>query len=139
MTGFKFIGDLIMFWWLVHYLACSANVLQARFPILALNVFSRQTNSGRRGVWVYEIGTFPHFTDIAPGEVPDLPLDSHTTTHNHQHQVYPDPRHENLDGVYHRPEHPPPLQVHTVQFTPQDPEVVEIENDDNIEVDGQHE
>uniref|UniRef100_A0A673FUC2 Nidogen-1-like n=1 Tax=Sinocyclocheilus rhinocerous TaxID=307959 RepID=A0A673FUC2_9TELE len=30
---------------------------------------AEQTNSGKRGVWVYEIGTFPHFTDVAPGEV----------------------------------------------------------------------
>ncbi|XP_039593799.1 nidogen-1 [Polypterus senegalus] len=29
----------------------------------------RLTNSGRQGVWVYEIGSFPFFTDIAPGEV----------------------------------------------------------------------
>lgn len=96
-----------------------------------------QTNSGKRGVWVYEIGTFPHFTNIAPGEVPDLPLDSirRSETQNQQQQVYPDVQQENLDGVYHHPEHPPPIQVHTVQFTPQDPQVVEIENDDNIQVD----
>uniref|UniRef100_A0A673FUX8 Nidogen-1-like n=1 Tax=Sinocyclocheilus rhinocerous TaxID=307959 RepID=A0A673FUX8_9TELE len=94
---------------------------------------AEQTNSGKRGVWVYEIGTFPHFTDVAPGEVADFPLDSQqhrsTGSHSHQHPVYPD-----LDGVYHRPEHPPPIQVHTVQFRPERPTVVEIENEDNIEV-----
>ncbi|XP_051503782.1 nidogen-1 isoform X1 [Myxocyprinus asiaticus] len=110
---------------------------------------AEKTNSGKRGVWVYEIGTSPHFTDVAPGEVPDLPLDSHqsrsTRTHNQQHQVrvYPDTQevlyqhnqHKNLDGVYDRPEHPPPLQVKTIQFTPQDPQVVEIDNEDSIQVD----
>uniref|UniRef100_A0A8C1N0X7 Nidogen 1a n=1 Tax=Cyprinus carpio TaxID=7962 RepID=A0A8C1N0X7_CYPCA len=93
---------------------------------------AEQTNSGKRGVWVYEIGTFPHFTDVAPGEVPDFPLDSHlhrsTGSHSHQHPVYPD-----LDEVYHRPEHPPPIQVHTVQFRPERPAVVEIENEENFE------
>uniref|UniRef100_A0A8C2PX45 Nidogen 1a n=1 Tax=Cyprinus carpio TaxID=7962 RepID=A0A8C2PX45_CYPCA len=93
---------------------------------------AEQTNSGKRGVWVYEIGTFPHFSDIAPGEVPDFPLDSHlhrsTGSHSHQHPVYPD-----LDEVYHRPEHPPPIQVHTVQFRPERPAVVEIENEENFE------
>uniref|UniRef100_A0A8C9SVV1 Nidogen-1 n=1 Tax=Scleropages formosus TaxID=113540 RepID=A0A8C9SVV1_SCLFO len=34
---------------------------------------SEQTNSGKRGVWVYEIGTSPYFSAIAPGEVTDLP------------------------------------------------------------------
>lgn len=110
---------------------------------MLFNVFSRQTNSGKRGVWVYEIGTFPHFTDIAPGEVPDLPLDSdqrrNTGSQTHQYPVYPVVQQENLDGVYHQPEHPPPIQVHTVQFRPERPAVVEIENEDNIEVDGQHE
>ncbi|MFT7807036.1 nidogen-1 [Arapaima gigas] len=33
---------------------------------------SEQTNSGKRGVWVYEIGTSPYFSAIAPGEVTDL-------------------------------------------------------------------
>uniref|UniRef100_A0A672P7P9 Nidogen 1 n=1 Tax=Sinocyclocheilus grahami TaxID=75366 RepID=A0A672P7P9_SINGR len=99
---------------------------------------AEQTNSGKRGVWVYEIGTFPYFTDVAPGEVPDLPLDSHqyqsTRKPSHQHPVYPDVQQENLDGVYDRPEHPPPFQVQTVQYRPERPAVVEIENEDNIEV-----
>uniref|UniRef100_A0A673GL17 Nidogen-1-like n=1 Tax=Sinocyclocheilus rhinocerous TaxID=307959 RepID=A0A673GL17_9TELE len=104
---------------------------------------AEQTNSGKLGVWVYKIGTFPYFTDVAPGEVPDLPLDSHqyqsTRKPSHQHPVYPDVQQENLDGVYDRPEHPPPFQVQTVQYRPERLAVVEIENEDNIEVDGQHE
>uniref|UniRef100_A0A673GLC0 Nidogen-1-like n=1 Tax=Sinocyclocheilus rhinocerous TaxID=307959 RepID=A0A673GLC0_9TELE len=100
---------------------------------------AEQTNSGKLGVWVYKIGTFPYFTDVAPGEVPDLPLDSHqyqsTRKPSHQHPVYPDVQQENLDGVYDRPEHPPPFQVQTVQYRPERLAVVEIENEDNIEVD----
>nr|XP_055025430.1 nidogen-1 [Misgurnus anguillicaudatus] len=96
---------------------------------------AEQTNSGKHGVWVYKIGAIPDFTDIVAGEVPDQPVDSHhyggTTRHNHQYQVYPDEQH----GVYLRPEHPPPVQVETIQFTPEDPQVVEIENDDGIHVD----
>uniref|UniRef100_A0A674BYI3 Nidogen 1 n=1 Tax=Salmo trutta TaxID=8032 RepID=A0A674BYI3_SALTR len=31
-----------------------------------------ETNSGRRGVWVYEIGTSPFFSSISPGQVTNL-------------------------------------------------------------------
>ncbi|KAJ8250724.1 hypothetical protein COCON_G00226460 [Conger conger] len=34
---------------------------------------SEQTNAGQQGVWVYEIGTTPYFSVIAPGEVTELP------------------------------------------------------------------
>ncbi|KAJ8393239.1 hypothetical protein AAFF_G00063110 [Aldrovandia affinis] len=34
---------------------------------------SEQTNSGKQGVWVYEIGTTPYFSAVAPGEVTQLP------------------------------------------------------------------
>uniref|UniRef100_A0A7N8X1R9 Nidogen 1a n=1 Tax=Mastacembelus armatus TaxID=205130 RepID=A0A7N8X1R9_9TELE len=37
---------------------------------------AEKTNSGLRGVWVYEIGTFPYFTNVAPGEVTDLPTEA---------------------------------------------------------------
>ncbi|XP_026133570.1 nidogen-1-like [Carassius auratus] len=88
---------------------------------------AEQTNSGKRGVWVYEIGRFPHFTDVAPGEVPDLPLHRSTGSHRHQRPLYP-------DLVHRRPEHPPPIQVHTVRFRPRGRlAVVAIENEDNIE------
>ncbi|MBN3312842.1 NID1 protein, partial [Atractosteus spatula] len=33
------------------------------------------TNSGKRGVWVYEIGTTPYFTNVAPGEVEEIPTE----------------------------------------------------------------
>uniref|UniRef100_A0A674C0U4 Nidogen 1 n=1 Tax=Salmo trutta TaxID=8032 RepID=A0A674C0U4_SALTR len=33
---------------------------------------SKETNSGRRGVWVYEIGTSPFFSSISPGQVTNL-------------------------------------------------------------------
>uniref|UniRef100_A0A8C9XC92 Nidogen 1 n=1 Tax=Sander lucioperca TaxID=283035 RepID=A0A8C9XC92_SANLU len=36
----------------------------------------RETNSGLRGIWVYEIGTSPYFTNVAPGEVTDLPTEA---------------------------------------------------------------
>lgn len=99
---------------------------------------AEQTNSGKPGVWVYKIGAFPQFSDVTAGQVPDLPVESHqyrsTGSHRHQHQVqvYPEDQRNILDGVYRHPEHPPPLQVETVQFTP---EVVEIDSDDNIQVD----
>nr|XP_015218127.1 PREDICTED: nidogen-1 [Lepisosteus oculatus] len=33
------------------------------------------TNSGKRGVWVYEIGTTPYFSNVAPGEVEEIPTE----------------------------------------------------------------
>ncbi|XP_066552549.1 nidogen-1 [Amia ocellicauda] len=34
------------------------------------------TNSGKRGVWVYEIGTSPYFSAVAPGEVTGIPAEA---------------------------------------------------------------
>ncbi|KAG7272553.1 hypothetical protein CRUP_004728 [Coryphaenoides rupestris] len=36
---------------------------------------AEKTNSGVRGVYVYEIGTSPYFTNVAPGEVTHLPAE----------------------------------------------------------------
>lgn len=108
----------------------------------------RQTNSGRRGVWVYDIGTSPYFTNIAPGEVTDLPTEAtpqavtpqaaaegreeatdtrRTVYTNGQQVVYPAFETEGEQ-----------VEVHPVQYQPHqpaNPEVVVVDDTD-INVDG---
>ncbi|KAL1006142.1 hypothetical protein UPYG_G00068340 [Umbra pygmaea] len=38
----------------------------------SIRQLSEETNSGRRGVWVYKIGSSPEFTSITPGQVIEL-------------------------------------------------------------------
>ncbi|RXN01624.1 Nidogen-1 [Acipenser ruthenus] len=54
------------------------------YPITSSNVQSvkdlyQNSNSGKQGVWVYEIGTSPYFSNIASGEVSAFPEDPDTT------------------------------------------------------------
>lgn len=81
-----------------------------------------------RGVWVHEIGTSPYFTNVAPGEVTDLPNEASE---------------EEPSGGYHgqQVEYPPyeaeggQIQINPVQYQPVNPEVVIIDDTD-INVDG---
>ncbi|XP_041921911.1 nidogen-1 isoform X1 [Alosa sapidissima] len=86
---------------------------------------SEKTNSGKRGVWVYEIGTHPYFTNVAPGEVTDLPPEDLADSglyypRQGQQQVveYPTyhPVAEELEQVdlYQSPARP--LPIHPVQY-----------------------
>uniref|UniRef100_A0AAX7THR8 Nidogen 1a n=1 Tax=Astatotilapia calliptera TaxID=8154 RepID=A0AAX7THR8_ASTCA len=97
----------------------------------SVRALAEETNSGLRGVWVYEIGTSPFFSNVAPGEVPELPteappqedVDAYEESSAARRPLYPD-----------RPvvAYPPYLQeqteVHPVQFQPQNPEVVEVDD-----------
>lgn len=104
----------------------------------------RQTNSGLHGVFVYEIGTSPYFSNVAPGEVTDLPTeatpqgvtDGYGGATFARRSVY-------TDGQ--QVEYPPyetdagQIQVHQVQYQPLqpvNPEVVEVDDTD-INVDGE--
>lgn len=90
-------------------------------------------------MWVYEIGTSPYFTNVAPGEVPDLPPEATPPsggTSNARPLVY-------TDGQ--QVEYPPydsegeQIQVHPVQYQPEqpgNPEVVVVDDTD-INVDGE--
>lgn len=82
-----------------------------------------------RGVWVYEIGTSPHFSNVAPGEVTDLPPEAPLPVleHEGQQKYAPiDPDGEQIEIL------PLPYQPHQ----PQNPEVVVID-DQEINVDGE--
>ncbi|CAJ1067679.1 nidogen-1 [Xyrichtys novacula] len=102
----------------------------------SVKALSKETNSGIRGVWVYEIGTSPYFTNVAPGEVTDvlsegIPLelpegDKRRLVHSSGQQVeYP-----TFEGGQ--------IQVHPVQYQPRQPvdsEVVVVDDTDiNVDV-----
>uniref|UniRef100_A0A4W6CB87 Nidogen 1 n=1 Tax=Lates calcarifer TaxID=8187 RepID=A0A4W6CB87_LATCA len=97
----------------------------------SLRALAEETNSGLRGVWVYEIGTSPYFTNVAPGEVTDLPTEA--TPHGAPHG-YDDGT--NARGpVYtdgQKVEYPPyepeggQIQVHPVQYQPHQPSNPEV-------------
>lgn len=102
---------------------------------------SRETNSGLRGVWVYEIGTSPYFTNVAPGEVTELPTEdtpqgppSYEEASDARRPAYPDGQQVQYgyetDGGQ--------IEIHPVQYQPHqpgNPEVVVVDDTD-INVDG---
>lgn len=93
-------------------------------------------------MWVYEIGTSPYFTNVAPGEVTDLPTESTP-------QEAPEDPEEASDArspVYtdgQQVEYPPyegeQIQVLPVQYQPRQPENPEVVvvDDTDINVDGE--
>lgn len=104
----------------------------------------RETNSGVRGVWVYEIGTSPYFSNVAPGEVTDLPTeatpqgppedneeatDARRTVYTNGQQAQ-DPPYE-TEGAQ--------IEIHPIQYQPlqpNNPEVLVVDDTD-INVDGE--
>lgn len=92
----------------------------------SVRALAEQTNSGLRGVWVYEIGTSPYFTNVAPGEVTDLPTEA-TLQEAGQQVEYPP--YETEGG---------PIEIHPVQYQPHqpdNPEVVVVDDTDiNVDV-----
>lgn len=101
----------------------------------SVRALSEETNSGRRGVWVYEIGTSPTFSKIVPGEVTDLPTEPPGQRAHGGQQRVEDPPYEPEDS------HGGQVLVHNVQFRPhqpqyppEDPQVLEVEDGD-IDVD----
>uniref|UniRef100_A0AAZ3S0B1 Nidogen 1a n=1 Tax=Oncorhynchus tshawytscha TaxID=74940 RepID=A0AAZ3S0B1_ONCTS len=101
----------------------------------SVRALAEETNSGKRGVWVYEIGTSPYFTSVAPGEVTDLPPDTGLESRVSEEatskrypgggqQVTYSP-YEPEEEVYRKeqphqgPHHGGQFTVHTVQYQPQ--------------------
>nr|XP_046187905.1 nidogen-1-like [Oncorhynchus gorbuscha] len=97
---------------------------------------SEETNSGRRGVWVYEIGTSPIFYSIIPGQVTNLspeegmaggqmesvPEFPPRNTGEQQEIEFPPYEHEEEEET---PEQELPPTVHPVQYQPRYPVVPE--------------
>uniref|UniRef100_A0A3B3DVC5 Nidogen 1a n=2 Tax=Oryzias melastigma TaxID=30732 RepID=A0A3B3DVC5_ORYME len=93
---------------------------------------AEQTNSGQRGVWVYEIGTSPKFSDVVPGEVTDLPTEPPPPLP----QATEPSRPLNTDGQVKYD--PGQIEIHSNQYQPPQPhypEVVELdETEINVDV-----
>ncbi|XP_061600781.1 nidogen-1 isoform X2 [Cololabis saira] len=86
----------------------------------SVRALAEETNSGQQGVWVFEVGTSPYFSNVAPGEVSDLPTEA-------------EPQATMLaDGqVKYISYDPGQLEIHPVQYQPnrpQNPEVVELDD-----------
>lgn len=97
-----------------------------------------------RGVWVYEIGTSPYFTNVAPGEVTDLPTEATPQGAPGGHDEAIDARRATYtDGqqVQYPPYEPEggQIEVHPVQYRPHQPEDQEVVvvDDTDINVDGE--
>ncbi|KAJ0005018.1 hypothetical protein NQD34_011232 [Periophthalmus magnuspinnatus] len=79
---------------------------------------AEETNSGMRGVHVFEIGTFPYFTNVLPGEVSNLPTeDPEEAGVGGQHLEYPP----------YEPERGQ-IPINPVQYQPENPEVVVVDD-----------
>ncbi|KAM6971980.1 nidogen-1 [Aplochiton taeniatus] len=120
----------------------------------SLRALTENTNSGRRGVWVYEIGTSPFFVAITPGVVTDLTREEELTKPG----VVTDlTRQEELtkpalpwkpEGPQKEEEEPPtvlPIQYQPryqgpvppvpPYSQPENPQVVVVDEDDDLDVD----
>lgn len=104
----------------------------------------RETNSGLRGIWVYEIGTSPYFTNVAPGEVTDLPTEAtpqgppedYEEAANARRPVYNDGQQVQYPPYESEGEQ---IEVHPIQYQPHQPDNQEVlvVDDPDINVDGE--
>lgn len=106
----------------------------------SVRTLAEETNSGMRGVWVHEIGTSPYFSNVAPGEVPDLPPDKAPTDDPEEAADLTDPVYTDGQQVEYPPYDPDggPIQIIPAQYQPPqpgNPEVVEVVDDGDISVD----
>ncbi|KAF3842301.1 hypothetical protein F7725_024252 [Dissostichus mawsoni] len=105
----------------------------------SIRALAEETNSGLRGVWVYEIGTSPYFTNVAPGEVTDLPVEAApqgpSEADHARRTVYTNGQQEQ-DPPYER--EGAQIEVHPVQYQPLqpgNPEVLVVDDTDiNVDV-----
>ncbi|KAM3863357.1 nidogen-1 [Diretmus argenteus] len=112
----------------------------------SVKALAEETNSGLRGVWVYEIGTSPYFSNVAPGEVTDLPTEDtqQRAAEGYEEAVDPGrpayPAGQQVEYPPYEPEgqvlvHPVQLEVQQVDFQPVNPEVLVVDDGDiNVDV-----
>ncbi|KAG9344326.1 hypothetical protein JZ751_010995 [Albula glossodonta] len=96
---------------------------------------SQQTNSGKQGVWVYEIGTHPYFTAVSPGEVTELPtaVPQGPGGYDVEEAVPQEPNEDHIP-LHPIPVYPVQFQPQQPRYQPQNPEVVVVD-DSEINVD----
>uniref|UniRef100_A0A7N6F6Z0 Nidogen 1a n=1 Tax=Anabas testudineus TaxID=64144 RepID=A0A7N6F6Z0_ANATE len=106
----------------------------------SVRALAEETNSGLRGVWVYEIGTAPYFTNVAPGEVTDLPAEATSqgaADYNEESTEAKRPLYINGQeaGYPQYDSDAGQIEVHPVQYQPENPEVVVVDQPDiNVDV-----
>ncbi|KAM6916387.1 nidogen-1 isoform 2-T2 [Xenentodon cancila] len=89
----------------------------------SVRALAEETNCGQRGVWVYEIGTSPYFSNVAPGEVTDLPTEAEPQAT--RPPVYADGQ------VKYISYDPGQIEIHPAEYQPhqpQNPEVVVVDD-----------
>lgn len=111
-------------------------------PCISLFSPYRETNSGLRGLWVYEIGTSPYFTTVAPGEVTDLLPEASTEGPNGGNEEDTDARrtvYSNGQSVQDPPYEEAQVNVLPIQHEPHRPNGREVlvVDDTDINVDGE--
>ncbi|XP_044070690.1 nidogen-1 [Siniperca chuatsi] len=107
----------------------------------SVRALAEETNSGLRGVWVYEIGTSPYFSNVAPGEVTDLPTEAAPQGPPEGYEETTDARrlvYTNGQQVEYPPYEGEQIEIHPVQYQPhqpENPEVVVVDDTDiNVDV-----
>uniref|UniRef100_A0A8C9XEE3 Nidogen 1 n=1 Tax=Sander lucioperca TaxID=283035 RepID=A0A8C9XEE3_SANLU len=110
----------------------------------SVRALTEETNSGLRGIWVYEIGTSPYFTNVAPGEVTDLPTEAtpqgppedYEEAANARRPVYNDGQQVQYPPYESEGEQ---IEVHPIQYQPHQPDNQEVlvVDDPDINVDGE--
>ncbi|XP_068597303.1 nidogen-1 [Brachionichthys hirsutus] len=106
----------------------------------SVRALAEETNAGQRGVWVYEIGTSPYFSNVAPGEVTEVPTEATPQEEPEDHVDGRGPVYTDGQQV----EYPPyesegeEIQLNPVQYQPHqpgNPEVVVVDDTDiNVDV-----
>ncbi|XP_029962713.1 nidogen-1 [Salarias fasciatus] len=98
----------------------------------SVQALAEETNSGLRGVWVYGIGTSPYFSNVAPGEVTDLPAEtSQPQDTDARRLVHTNGQVEHTAFEVDAGQ----IEVQPVQYQPNNPEVVVVDDTDiNVDV-----
>uniref|UniRef100_A0A665SYU1 Nidogen 1b n=1 Tax=Echeneis naucrates TaxID=173247 RepID=A0A665SYU1_ECHNA len=92
----------------------------------SISELTEKTNSGRRGVWVYEIGASSFFVGITPGMATDIPDDAEGPT---EPLVTTSPPPETITYT-----NPDPVQPVPPRSQPQHPQIVVVDEDEDLDV-----
>ncbi|XP_070683739.1 nidogen-1-like [Pempheris klunzingeri] len=96
---------------------------------------TEKTNSGQRGVWVFEVGSSPLFIGITPGMAPDLPEEEQEGAT--ELPVTPEPvrpRYTDPEPVQPRYTDPEPVRPVHPYSRPHQPQIVVIDEDEDLNV-----
>ncbi|XP_028983347.1 nidogen-1 [Betta splendens] len=100
----------------------------------SVRALAEETNSGLRGVWVYEIGISSNFENVVPGEVTELPPEAPESQPDGREE-FPEPgRPVHGDGqqvTYPQYEtEAGDIDAQPVQYQPDNPQVIQVDQPD---------